>query len=808
MERHQHLRLPLFQGNVERYKQGGGGPCKLPEGRSKSGFAQQYRGVARDISGSLSSLRDKFSGKIDPSLIFEIEINQSIYPDGFEQTLAAMGINVLSVAENKKGFWVVFSDDEDLVQFRKKLATYGSDEGPKYDFFNAIKSFNDIAVEKKICERLARQPLRDSPEFIDIELWKIDDPQKNELFISQLRDNYGGNPRFRIADTLITKSFVLLRVKLSKDIFDDIIELKEIARADRPPIVQFNPFEMMRPDVNDIVFNAPADTAIGILVIDSGIVASHPMLEECVGGEENYQTGESATHDTVGHGTGVAGCAVYGDIEESLGNKEFSPDNWLFSAKVMYAETDLNGNVHAVYDENKLIEHQFKDAVEDFLTEPEYHIKVVNISLGNASEVWHKHYSRQLPLAALIDELAYTFPHVVFVVSAGNLNPLTAYDSIAEIVDNYPTYLTENPDFRIVNPATSALAFTVGSIADEKRVRAEHFGNEQIKTAIAVVHQPSPFTRTGPGINGMIKPELVEYGGNAILYENGGRILEDIGGKVALLNNNAIDDIIKFDAGTSFAAPKVANLAGQLANRFHDKSANFIKNMLLVGAEYPFAPTKNFYGVADKKKAEQKHLSVCGYGLSSYDRACYSFDNRAVLWDESYITLNQIKVYSLQLPDLFFAESGRKKIVIALTFTPETRSTRGDSYLGNRLEFHLFHGVNPQVLIEKYGVIEAGAEMAGVPADLKKYEIDFFPGSNTRKAGCHQKAWKIYQGEPKQRPNPPLSLVLLNVNKWIADEARQQDYCISVMFEHEKEIELYSAIRTNIQLQQKTRVRR
>ncbi len=170
MERYQHLKLPLFQGNIKRHKRGGGGASKLPEGRSKSGFSQQSRGVANSIGRSLSSLKDKFSGKIDPSLIFEIEINQSVYPDGFEQTLATMGIHVLSVAENKKGFWVVFSDDEDLSRFREKLATYGSDEGAKYDFFNAIESFSDISVEKKIGERLASQPLGNIPEFIDIEL--------------------------------------------------------------------------------------------------------------------------------------------------------------------------------------------------------------------------------------------------------------------------------------------------------------------------------------------------------------------------------------------------------------------------------------------------------------------------------------------------------------------------------------------------------------------------------------------------------------------------------------------------------------
>lgn len=805
MEKHDHLRLPIYSGNVERKKRdvrGGGYDC--PEGRGKAAFSQAGKQQAEKISRSFATLKNKFAGRITPSLIYEIEINQSVSPDAFENTLASMGIHVLSVAENRKGFWVVFSDDETLSGFKRKLETYGSEEGPKYDFFNAIDSFQDIPREKKIGKGLTEKPLGETPEFIDIELWRMTDPQKTERFIHELKETYSDRSQFRITDTLISKTFVLLRAKLSARVFDEIIELKEINRADRPSLPQFNPFEYTRPDVSTMEFNEPDDAAHGILIIDSGITANHPMLERCIGGEENFQAGETEIQDTVGHGTAVAGCAAYGDIEKCLETKNFIPANWIFSAKVLYAEqNNITGRIRAAYDPEKLVEHQLKDAVESFLANPEYHIRVINISLGNANEVWHKHYSRQLPLAALIDELAFDFPNVVFVVSAGNQDPTGFYGTIADIQSSYPVYLTENPDFGIINPATASLALTIGSLAGALRIEQERYGAEQIKTAIADENQPSPFTRSGLGINGMIKPEIVEYGGNLILYDNHGMITEDRGGKIPLLNNRTTEDIIQYDCGTSFAAPKVAHLAGKIANHFPQGSGNFIKNMLLIGADYPVKPSKDFYQIDKQKDADKAHLAVCGYGISSFERAVNSFGNRVVLWDEGRIGLNQMKVYSLNLPDIFFSETGRKRIIVTLTFNPETRLTRGDSYLGNRLEFHLFHSINPQSLIEKYGVINEQAEQTGVPEGLKKYEIDLFPGGNTRKAGCHQKAWKAYKREPKNRPAAPVSLVLLNFNKWISDKSRLQDYCISVTFEHEKENRLYAKIRASIQ----TRVR-
>jgi len=879
MDKLEHLRLPVFRGNVERQTRSGGGGFSLPLGRNKASFAEQSVQKADNILTSYSKLKRKFSD-IDPSLIYEIEINQSVYTEGIEKTLSTMGIHVLSVAEEKKGFWIVFNDNANLDEFKRKLEVYKNPLGEyvpenafisflskeesknlreffkrqellnrdykliknhaiifgdiekvtiplppnllpnkkniikilkqyhpgNFDFFNAIESFQNIPKEKKIGQNLIEKPLGDDADFIDIELWKMTDPQKNETFIQQLKNRYSDLTQFRITDQLTTKSFVLLRVKLTKIIFDEIIELNEIARADRPSKPHFNPSETTRPNISDIEFEEPSDDATGILIIDSGIISNHPMLEKCVGGEENFQSGETETHDTVGHGTAVAGSAAYGDIEESLNNKRFVPVNWIFSAKVMYAErNEITGALSAVYDPEKLIEHQFKNAVETFLSNADYHIKIVNISLGNSNEIWHKHYSRQLPLAALIDELALTFPHVVFIVSAGNEHPKNIYDSIKEITDNYPNYLSDNENFKIVNPATSALAITVGSIAGQIRIWEERYGIENIKKPIAEVNQPSPFTRAGNGINGMVKPELVEYGGNLILSESYNRIIDDIGGKIAVLNNKTTENIIKYDYGTSYSAPKVAHLAGKIANKFPQKSANFIKNMMLIGADYPYEPNKDFYNTLDKKKAEIKHLSINGFGLSDFDKAINSFKNRAVLWDEGQIGLNKIKIYSLQLPDIFFTEEGKKKITVVLTFNPETRLTRGDSYLGNRMEFHLFHSIDPQVLLEKYGIISENAEANGIPADLRKFEIDFFPGGNIRKAGCHQKAWKEYKREPKNRPETPISLVLLNFNKWINDNNRMQDYCISVTFEHQKEIELYNAIRTNIQV--RTRLR-
>ena len=804
---YEHLPLNPYQGEVQRQTRSGGGVFPLPTGRSKNNYYRETNQKTNSVISSFRSVKNRYSGIVNPSLIFEIEINQNVDFNSIESIFSSMGIHILSSAENKKGFWVVFSDDEGLNSFKRKLHAYGSPEGPKYDFFNAFGELRDIPKEDKIGEKLKNQPLTETPDFVDIELWRMADERKNIAFINELKRAYEGQANFQITDQIITKSFVLLRAKLSKSIFDEIIDFKEISRADRPSLPVFNPFQMKNINFSEIERHSPDDNASGILIIDSGVISNHPFLENCIGGEENYQNGEREHHDTVGHGTSVAGCAAYGDIEKCVSNKVFSPSNWIFSAKIMYSSFNpLTDEVHAIYDPEKLIEHQLKDAIEDFLSNSDYHIRVVNISLGNSNEIWHKNYTRQLPLASIIDELAYTYPNVVFFVATGNQHPLNLPDnnSLDKVKENYPKYILKNPDYKIINPATAALALTVGSIAQSERVQSNHFGEEQIKVNIADEHQPSPFTRSGPGINGMIKPELVEYGGNLILYNNFGRIAEDIGGKLLLLNNQTTSDIVRFDYGTSYSAPKIAHIAGQIANKYPQRTANFIKNMLLNSANHIFKPKDDFYN-SNEGKALIDHLNVSGYGLPSLERAISSFDNKVILFDENKLQLNKVKVYSLQLPEIFFNERGYKRIVINLSFTPETRMTRGDSYLGNRMEYHLFHTINPQELVNKYGVVSDELEGEGVPEDLKRFEIKLLPGARTRNTGCHQKAWKEFKREPQNRPASPISLVLINYNKWMNNTGIQTDYCLSVTFEHEKEIDLYNQIRANIQTRARVR---
>jgi len=792
-----HLPLPEYRGDLDRKKRPSGGGYSFPSSRKKKCFYQENARRANEIVKSFQDIKRKYEGKLQPHLIYRLKVNQSTNYDSFERELSSLGgLTVLSVAENRKGYWIVFSDDEELRIFKNKLAQYsGIKKGHKYQFFNAIDEISDIPREEKIGELLRRDPLKPGEiAYLNVELWRMDNDVLDD-FTSQLKEIYNDPKSFRITDQLVTKSFALFRMRMSSEIFEELLGLKEVARIDRPYLPVFQPYVYNHIDISDFEINPPNDDACGILILDTGVVSNHPMLEKAIGAEENFQGSEKEIHDLVGHGTAVAGLASYGSIEESIRQRMFTASNWIFSAKIMYGKKDFHGKLQAVYDPGKLFEGQIDKAIRAFLDNPSYRIKVVNTSFGNGFEALKDHNNRQFPLAALMDELAYEYDDVVFVVSVGNQDPIAVYEEIDEILDSYPNYLIDDSNFRIINPATSALSLTVGSTAPPERYFDSGIDKSDgnIWLPIAKENEPSPFTRSGYGINGMIKPELAHYGGNLIIRNKFGCVMRNVGGHLTVLSNDPVDRLFASDYGSSFAAPKVTHLVGQIANKYPYKSANFIKNVILQSADHLLLP--EFNGTRNAKL--RSLLKVQGYGLPNYERAVFSFDNRVVLLDEGEIALNEVKVFSVNVPTTFFEQTGDKIISVALTFSPPTRATRGDSYLGNRMEFKLFHSVDPQEIVEKYAEIDVAYSDDTTPLDLTKYEIQLFPGPNTRKAGCHQKGWKKYRKQPSNLPQPPLSLVLINVNKWLK-EGYQQPYCISLLVEHSKDIKLYELIRNEI----------
>lgn len=270
-------------------------------------------------------------------------------------------------------------------------------------------------------------------------------------------------------------------------------------------------------------------------VLDGGIAAIPQLAPWIVGRNRPSYPNELQDAD---HGTMVAGTAVYGDILENAEWTGVREGVELFDATVMPCEDE-------VVSEDELIRN-VQEALKDHHTEA----CVWNLSASMGYPIRDDGYS---DLAHALDDLQDEYG-ILICKSAGNTE----------------AYQQGLPRERLSAGADSVLSLTVGSAA-----HAKGFYDE------AEIGEPSPFTRSGPGPEFTIKPEVAHYGGNAGMTPS--REVAWTGVKTF-----SKDGQLVAATGTSLSTPRVSALAAGLAYELGGTAYPLLLKALIVhSARYP-----------------------------------------------------------------------------------------------------------------------------------------------------------------------------------------------------------------------------
>ena len=693
------------------------------------------------------------------------------------------------VSQVDKTVLVVFATENAKTEFESRLQELARGRRPtRAEIFYAIKGVDNWGPDDRTGLALRREGApSDEPFLLDLELWPLQRPSDRASMINALSD-WCSHHGATILDSVNQPTIVIVRVNATRSALRGLLRHRDVRTVDLPPRTGV-PLHLVRvpaqelPDVPSPQAGAPT-----LAVLDSGVTSNHPVLAPAIGDAQSFLA-DKGSEDENGHGTMVAGLALYGDVEACIqrGAAQFAPQIRILSGRV----TDQNNeNV------TRLLERQISEAVEYFAGN--YGCKVFNLSLGDLRRPYSGGHVG--PLASVVDDLAHRLG-VLFIISAGNFY---GTDGCPENWRReYPEYFSHE-DASILDPAPALNGLTIGSVAFAERSRlAGRFPEDPGHQPVARRDEPSPFTRSGPSIRDAIKPDLVAYGGNCVVDTRVANT--NLGGfsDLGVISTNlgfAGGNLFAADGGTSFAAPQVSHMAARLVGRYSQASANLVRALLLTSARVPDAARK-------KLDDDKNHiLNVVGHGMAELERARASSEAQVTLVSETMIGENVHHFYEIPLPEDFLAAPARRsrRITVALSHMPAVRRTRLE-YKASDLSFHVVRRRRASEVFRAFQKVKKDED----PEDSIPEYGKFSPSKRARSRGTGQVAtWHVGQVDKRWHGQRLFVVVTRRVPKWAEGLVTEEPYALAVRIEDdaEQEIHLYSQVRQKLEVRARVRV--
>lgn len=773
MATYQHLSLRRLVGELDRRKRGG-----FPQSEKRDHQAHGPK-IQAELTHVIESQKKRPKiADIDPAFILKVTTTGPVSEDDW----ARLGLTVLAIEPDRT--IILFADDVELQTFKERVAAYsgerpaGQKGQPYAGLIEAIETVSELTAEDRIGPvlrsegRTAPGQFPDTVETLDVELWPVAGFNA-DLFVHRVTGSLGVHGG-TVVSTYRGSSALLMRVQADGEAIRALLELPEIASLDRPPTPDWPEEETVGSlTVDDVPEPVGADDdAVTIGVIDSGLTSAHPLLAGSVIAAfgEPPNLGDS---DEKGHGTPVTGIATFGDVRQRISTPPLKARFRIASARVV--------NAQGGFDHEELVPNQMENAIRRL--HDEFGCRVINISLG---DIKRPVGAKPSAWAAVLDSLARELD-VVIVVSAGN----TSWAKLAalgdSIVQAYPNFLTDGSS-RILEPASAVNVLTVGAIAHSNGLSDTDSDNVGVRP-ITQTTQPSPFTRTGPGANKVLKPDLVDFGGTAV-FDGPTQSLQSGSNRanagILSTHHEYLQQLLRFHSGTSFAAPLVAHKAALLIEAFPEASANLVRALLGLSAEHPEA------AVSCLGNDDDAVFNVLGYGVADIERALLSEDNRVVLYAEDRLAADKFAVYEVPIPEVFQAK-GARQIRIALSFDPPVKHTRID-YAGTKMGFHLIRGASADEAFAAFRKWEADeGETFRIREALK---CDLKPGATRRERGTLQCA----TFSMKTNSNSYGDSYYLAVRCESGWSAEEQSFAVAVELRAKGELPLYERIRERVRI--------
>ena len=411
-----------------------------------------------------------------------------------------------------------------------------------------------------------------------------------------------------------------------------------------------------------------------VCLLDTGVNRAHILIEPTLAEADMAAVkAEWGVADSPhGHGTGMAGLALFGDLAPHLAGVDVpSLSHRLESVKILPPDG---------FDptEERLYGAYTKQAVALPETERPDRRRVFCLAVTNEDRTGKRPTTWSAAIdqeAAGVTEVGERVPPRLFVVSAGNAPNEITMDRIAD------------PDtLEIEDPAQAWNAITVGGYTDLINIQEPEFKDY---SPYARAGNISPYTRTSTRwLQGKapFKPDIVMEAGNRVVSP--ARTDTYDADSLALLSTGPNTDqhpLVSFRA-TSAATAQAARLAARLMAEYPHYWPETIRALMIHGAEWTTF-MKDALTAAGARSAAYLLLRRYGHGVPTFERASASARNHLAMISEAEIQpysrsgkgMNECHFYSLPWPRAALESLGEQDVTLKITLSYFVEPNPGSS---------------------------------------------------------------------------------------------------------------------------------
>jgi hypothetical protein len=420
-----------------------------------------------------------------------------------------------------------------------------------------------------------------------------------------------------------------------------------------------------------------------ISILDTGINNGHRLIEPVLD-EVNRLTVEPSwgVNDSMGHGTSMAGVAMYGNLNAILENNQaIEIHHQIESVKILHPDYPNEQNKFPLIT---------LDAVNRAIINNSNNKRIFCMALTTNFQV---DFGKPSAYSSVLDSIIFGEDNddkKLFIVSAGNVRG----------EENWKNYPESNLNLSVESPAQSWNAISIGAYTEKIL--------PDVNT-VAKKFELSPHSTTSSSwdSNWPIKPEVVFEGGNLILLDNG-----DVEGhddlEVLTTSRSSIrhyfTTINATSAATAFAAYFLAKLRDTYPNAWEET----LRALMIHSASWSNEMIAQFQIDTNKVGDVLRLLKIVGYGIPNLQKAIECKSNYLTFISEQIIKpykledgkikTNEIHYYEFPWPKEILENLGDANVTLRVTLSYFIEPNPGDrgyttkyAYQSTALKFALIN---------------------------------------------------------------------------------------------------------------------